>query len=373
MKQKLLFIFGTRPEAIKLAPLIKECKKYPKDFQVKVCVTSQHREMLTQVLELFSIKPDFDLNLMRPNQSIFDTTADGLRLLEAFIKMYHPHHIIVQGDTTTALVGALAGYYSKIKVSHVEAGLRSGDRYLPFPEEMHRQMISRLTDFHFAPTKAAVANLRREGITKDVSNVGNTVIDALLLGLSMINKKMEERFSENFKFIEEGKRIILVTGHRRESFGKPLKDICLALKKLAHQFPDVEIIYPVHPNPNVRMPVHELLKNIPNIHLIQPLEYPELIWLMNKSYLIITDSGGIQEEAPALGKPILVTREVTERPEIIEAGIGKLVGSDKEKIVTEAGQLLTNQELYRKVARPRYLYGDGKASRKIVQILSKTK
>ena len=370
--KKILFIFGTRPEAIKLAPLIKEFQKYKQKFEVKVCVTAQHREMLDQVLKFFQIIPDFDLNLMKPNQSLFKLTASIIESLETILNEYDPELIFVQGDTTTAFAGALAGFYKKVKIAHVEAGLRSHHKYSPFPEEINRVLVGHLADYHFAPTEKARENLIREGITNNIWVVGNTVIDALFLGLLIIKEQGEELYYKHFKFLDFSKKIILVTGHRRESFGEPFKNICFALKEIADSFEDVEIVYPVHLNPNVRKPVNEILKGHPRIHLIEPLEYPYLIWLMNKSYLVLTDSGGIQEEAPSLGKPVLVMRNVTERTEGITAGTAKLVGTNREKIISQTAKLLEKSDEYDKMAKAVNPYGDGKASERIVKILTET-
>ena len=370
-RSKILFIFGTRPEAIKLAPLIKEFQ-VSSSFKVKICTTAQHREMLSQVLNFFNINPDYDLNLMKHNQSLFDITIGALKALERIIDLEEPDLIFVQGDTTTAFTGALAGFYKKIKVAHVEAGLRSFNKYSPFPEEINRVLIGHLADYHFAPTEKAKKNLESEGINKNIWVVGNTVIDALLLGLEIIKEKEAYyEFYKIFDFIDFSKKIILVTGHRRESFGEPFRNICYALKEIAYSFPDVEIVYPVHLNPNVRKPVNEILKGHPRIHLLEPLEYPHLIWLMSKSYLILTDSGGIQEEAPSLGKPVLVMRDVTERIEGVEAGSAKLVGTDKNKIVQEVSKLLKFPDEYQKMANVVNPYGDGKASKRIVDIIIK--
>jgi len=365
---KILFIFGTRPEAIKMAPLIYELKNN-NVFHVKVCVTAQHREMLDQVLNFFKIKPDYDLNIMKPNQSLFTITSDILKSLEPVLEREKPDIIFVQGDTTTAFVGALAGFYKKIKVAHIEAGLRSHNKYSPFPEEINRVLVGHIADYHFAPTERAKENLYKENIKENVFVVGNTVIDALFLGLDIIKKEGEEKYYKYFDFIDFSKRIILVTGHRRESFGKPFENICYALNEIANEYKDVEIVYPVHLNPNVREPVNKILKGIKNIYLIEPLEYPYLIWLMNKAYLVLTDSGGIQEEAPSLGKPVLVMREVTERIEGIEAGTAKLVGTDKEKILNEAKTLIENKEEYNKIAKAVNPYGDGNSSIRIKNIL----
>jgi len=367
--KKILFIFGTRPEAIKLVSLIKEFQKYPQEFEVKVCATAQHREMLDQVLTFFKIIPNFDLNLMKPNQSLFKLTANIIEHLENVLTQYYPDLIFVQGDTTTAFAGALAGFYKKIKVAHIEAGLRSYNKYSPFPEEINRVLVGHLADYHFAPTEKAKENLYKEGIRENIWVVGNTVIDALFLGLEMIKEQGEESYYNYFHFVDFSKKIILVTGHRRESFGEPFRNICFALKEIADFFEDVEIVYPVHLNPNVRKPVFEILKNHPRIHLIEPLEYSYLIWLMSKSYLVLTDSGGIQEEAPSLGKPVLVMREVTERIEGIKAGTAKLVGTNRNKIVYETARLIENVDEYNKMSNAVNPYGDGKSSIRIRKII----
>ncbi len=369
--KKILFIFGTRPEAIKMAPLIKEVDKYQKDFEVKICITAQHREMLDQILYFFKIKPDFDLNLMSPDQTLFDVTIKGLKGIEEVLNKYKPDIIFIQGDTTTAFVGALSGYYKKIKVAHLEAGLRSGNKYSPYPEELNRILAGHLASYHFAPTKKAFNNLKKENITENVWIVGNTVIDALFMGLKIIQENNEDEYKKYFTFADFNKKIILVTGHRRESFGKPFENICNAFKKIVSTYNDIEIIYPVHLNPNVREPVYRILKNCKNIHLIEPLSYPYLIWLMNKSYFVLTDSGGIQEEAPSLGKPVLVMRDVTERTEGIKAGNAKLVGTDIDKIFFESKKLIENKRHYIKMSNAINPYGDGKTSQKIVEILRK--
>jgi len=366
---KILFIFGTRPEAIKMAPLIKEFEKNKDKFDIKVCVTAQHREMLDQVLDFFNINVDYDLNLMKPNQSLFTITADIIKSLENVLDSSKPDLIFVQGDTTTAFAGALAGFYKKIKIAHIEAGLRSFNKYSPYPEEINRVLVGHIADYHFAPTERAKKNLYNEGIKKNVWVVGNTVIDALFLGLDIIKKEGEDKYYKFFEFVDFSKKIILVTGHRRESFGEPFKNICFALKEIANSFEDIEIVYPVHLNPNVRKPVYEILQGHPRIHLIEPLEYPYLIWLMSKSYIVLTDSGGIQEEAPSLGKPVLVMRKITERVEGIEAGTAKLVGTNKDKIVKETMKLLESEQEYKKMANAVNPYGDGKASKKILKII----
>ncbi len=363
-RQRFLFIFGTRPEAIKLAPLV---LKLGEIGDVFVCVSGQHREMLDQVMRLFSIEPDYDLDIMEENQSLFKITAKTLTLLEKVIDQSSPDLIIVQGDTTTAFAGALAGYYKKVKVAHVEAGLRSFDKFSPFPEEMNRIMAGHIADYHFAPTKKARENLMGEGIPRrSIHVVGNTVIDALLKGLAIVHKD-ERRCYDHFRFLDFSKRVILVTGHRRESFGRPFENICRALKDIARS--NVEIVYPVHLNPNVRRQVYPLLRGVRNIHLVEPLEYPYLIWLMSKSYLVLTDSGGIQEEAPSLGKPVLVMRDVTERTEGIEAGTAILVGTSRKRIADTTRKLLSDQAEYNKMAKARNPYGDGRASERIRKVV----
>lgn len=370
-KTKLLFIFGTRPEAIKLAPLIKEFQNHPEKFEVSVCVTAQHREMLDQVLNFFGITPNFDLNIMKPGQSLFDVTVAALKALEKVLDDFQPQLVFVQGDTTTAFIGALAAYYKKIKVAHIEAGLRSGNKYSPFPEEMNRVLAGRLSDFHFTPTQQSVANLEKENIHQHIYNVGNTVIDALFLGLYLVKKSGEEKYEKQFSNINLKKRIVLITGHRRESFGEPFENICHAIKETAEKFADAEFVYPVHLNPNVQQPVIRILSGHKNIHLIEPLDYPSFIWLMSRSYIVLTDSGGLQEEAPSLGKPVLVMREVTERQEGVDAGTAKLVGTDKEVIVRELTTLLSDETAYQKMARAVNPYGDGSACKQIADIVAK--
>jgi len=364
---KMITIFGTRPEAIKMAPLILKAKE-GLPFDVRICVTGQHNEMLDQVLDFFRIKPDYDINIMKHNQSLFDITTDILKGLEKVLLTEKPDLVMVQGDATSAFVGALAAFYMKIPIAHIEAGLRSFNKHAPFPEEINRVLVSHIADYHFAPTARAKENLLNEGIKEDrVYVVGNTVIDALYLTLDMI-KNEEDRFSNDFDYLDPEKHLLLVTCHRRESFGEPFRNICLALKEIAEDN-NVEIVYPVHLNPNVREPVFEILNGRPNIHLIHPLDYPHLVWLMKKSYLILTDSGGIQEEAPSLGKPVLVMREVTERIEGVEAGTCKVIGTSREKIVEETLRLLTDDEEYSRMARAINPYGDGKSSDRILNII----
>ncbi|MCD6449719.1 MAG: UDP-N-acetylglucosamine 2-epimerase (non-hydrolyzing) [Thermotogaceae bacterium] len=366
---KILFILGTRPEAIKLAPLIKAFHNN-RNFKVKICSTGQHKEMLNQVLDFFNIVPDFNLNVMTENQSLFKLTSELMKKLQKVFEKENPDLIFVQGDTTTTFLGALAGFYTKTKVAHVEAGLRSHNKYAPFPEEINRVLVSHIADFHFTPTERAKENLLREGIPEDrIWVVGNTVIDALLMAREIV-RKSDEKFYQYFDFIDFSKKIILVTGHRRESFGEPFRNICYALRDIAEEMKgEVEIVYPVHLNPNVRKPVFKILNGIKNIHLIDPLDYPHIVWLMDKSYLVLTDSGGIQEEAPSLGKPVLVMREVTERQEGIEAGTAKLVGTDRTKIVSNTIRLLTEPQEYEKMAIAVNPYGDGKSSQRILEIV----
>jgi UDP-N-acetylglucosamine 2-epimerase (non-hydrolysing) len=361
---RILFFFGTRPEAIKLAPLINEFRKFPDRFDIKVCVSAQHREMLDQVLGFFDIKPDFDLNIMKKNQNLFEITTKALNGIKKVISACKPEWLIVQGDTTTTFIGSLAAFYEKIKVAHVEAGLRSFDKYSPFPEEINRVLTTQLADLHFAPTTKAKINILHESIPEEkIYVVGNTSIDALFF----CRKKLSVTIPAKLKFIDFQKKIILVTGHRRESFGKPFENICNALKKIS-QYNDIEIVYPVHFNPNVRKTVLKILKDKSNIHLITPLDYPAFVWLMDRSYIILTDSGGVQEEAPSLGKPILVMRDVSERIEGIRAGTAKLIGTDEDNIFRETYKVLTKKKIYEKMAKSVNPYGDGKACKRIRRI-----
>lgn len=363
--KKLLFIFGTRPEAIKMAPLIKEFQK-DSLFNVKVCVTAQHRQMLDQVLELFEIKPDFDLDLMKPNQDLYDITSNVLLGLRDIYKNYKPDLVFVHGDTTTTLGASLASFYQKIPVAHIEAGLRTNDTYSPFPEEINRQLTSRLATYHFAPTESSKQNLLQEGIEeKSIFITGNTVIDALL----EVAKKVQQKDIKVDGYNVTNRKIILVTGHRRENFGDGFLNICKALKEIAIEHQDIDIVYPVHLNPNVQKPVFELLSDISNIYLIKPLDYEPFVYLMSTSYIILTDSGGVQEEAPSLGKPVLVMRDTTERPEAVEAGTVKLVGTDKDLIVGNINELLNNQEMYKKMSEAHNPYGDGKACERIIKYI----
>ena len=369
--KKIFFIYGTRPEAIKMAPLIKEFQKYPKDFKVVVCLTGQHRQMLDQINAFFGIQGDYDLNLMKPNQTLFDIVSGCLLGLKDILETERPDLVFVQGDTSTVLAGAMASYFCKIPVAHLEAGLRSGDKYSPFPEEGNRILTGHIADWHFAPTDRAVENLKVEGVIQNVYKVGNTVIDALHLGLNLIKGSDESVYKNYFDFLDFSKKIILVTGHRRESFGDGFEHICKAIAYIADNHPDVQFVYPMHFNPNVREPVMKYLSGKSNVHLIEPLDYPYLIWLMEKCFFVLTDSGGIQEEAPALGKPVLVMRNVTERQEGVEAGTAKLVGTDYNVIVDNVELLLSNSDEYAKMANAVNPYGDGTTSKQIVGILQK--
>ena len=369
--KKILFIYGTRPEAIKMAPLVKAFQQYPDDFKVIICLTGQHRQMLDQINSFFGIKGDYDLNLMKPNQTLFDIVSGCMIGLKNILSQETPDLVFVQGDTSTVLAGALASYFCKIPIAHLEAGLRSGDKYSPFPEEGNRILTGHIADWHFAPTERAVQNLTKEGIKKNIYKVGNTVIDALHLGLDLIKQTDETEYKSFFKFLDFSKKIILITGHRRESFGDGFEHICKAIAHISELHKDVQFVYPMHFNPNVREPVLKYLSNKTNVFLIEPLDYPYLIWLMEKCFFVLTDSGGIQEEAPALGKPVLVMREVTERQEGIEAGTAKLVGTDFNSIIENVELLLTNSDEYSKMSNAVNPYGDGTTSNQIVNILRK--
>ena len=373
MKKKVLIVFGTRPEAIKMAPLIKEFKQKSIFFETKVCITAQHREMLDQVLDFFEIKPDFDLNLMKPNQNLYTLTAEIITGLKPILESFNPDFIFVHGDTTTAMAAGMAGFYAGVRVCHVEAGLRTFNLKSPFPEEMNRSVISVLSNIHFAPTILAQQNLLRENKKKETIIVtGNTVIDALLYSVNKVNANFEDAQIKYLKKIRNpDRKTILVTGHRRENHGEGFINICKALKNIAKKNKDCEIHYPVHLNPNVQGPVYTLLKGIENIKLLDPLSYPAFVWLMEKSVLIITDSGGVQEEAPSLGKPVLVMRDTTERTEAIEAKTVILVGTDSEKIEEEANRLLNNTEAYNAMSSAHNPYGDGKACSRIVNYILK--
>lgn len=372
--KKILLVFGTRPEAIKMAPLVKAFQR-DMSFETKVCVTAQHREMLDQVLEIFDIEPEYDLNIMKPGQDLYDVTTNVLLGMKEVLSDFIPDIVLVHGDTTTTSATSLAAFYQKILIGHVEAGLRTHDMYSPWPEEANRQITGVLANYHFAPTKTSENNLLIENkLQENILVTGNTVIDALFLALDKIETNEELKIKilrsiETQYKIDSSKRLILVTGHRRENFGQGFINICESLKQLALDNKDIDIVYPVHLNPNVQEPVKKILSDVSNVHLIDPLQYESFIYLMNHSYFIITDSGGVQEEAPSLGKPVLVMRDTTERPEALEAGTVKLVGTDPQKIIKEAQKLLDNQEEYQKMSKAHNPYGDGKACAKIVNFL----
>ena len=366
---KVLSIFGTRPEAIKMAPLVVKLKQNTL-INSAVCVTGQHREMLDQVLELFNIVPDYDLNVMKKNQTLSEVTSRIITNLSPIIEEFQPDLILVHGDTTTTFSAALSGFYHQVSVGHVEAGLRTGNIFSPWPEEANRKLVSCVTKMHFAPTKQAMINLKEENVEENkIVVTGNTVIDALMMIKDNIecNTNLKDSLKQNFPFINDGKRIVLVTGHRRENFGQGFENICESIKSLALKNKDVNFVYPVHLNPRVREPVNVLLSNISNIHLIEPQGYLEFVYLMIESYVILTDSGGIQEEAPALGKPVVVMRDTTERPEAVAAGTVILVGTDKNKIINAIDTLLNNEDQYREMSMAHNPYGDGTASDKIIQ------
>lgn len=353
-----------------MAPLVKEFQKHSSIFDTKVCVTAQHREMLDQVLDFFQIKPDFDLDLMKPNQNLYSLTADIITGMKSVFDEFQPDYIYVHGDTTTTMAASIAGFYSGAKICHVEAGLRTHDKRSPFPEEINRQVAGRIADYHFAPTIQSKNNLFNENVDENsVIVTGNTVIDALLDSADRVKGLENAEINLLKNIVDFNKKLILVTGHRRENHGKGFINICEALKEIAQKNDDVQIIYPVHLNPNVKKPVYEILSDVKNIKLIDPLAYPAFVWLMNQSYMIITDSGGVQEEAPSLGKPVLVMRDTTERPEAVDAGTVILVGTDKEKIITEANNLLNDNIRYQKMSALHNPYGDGKACERIVNFI----
>ena len=378
--KKVMLVFGTRPEAIKMAPLVIELKKHPEHFETIVCVTGQHREMLDQVLRLFHIVPDYDLNIMKQGQDLYDVTTKVLLGMRDVLKCVAPDLVLVHGDTTTSSFAALSAFYQQISVGHVEAGLRTYNIYSPFPEEMNRQITGRIASFHFAPTMKAMNHLINEGIAKSrILVTGNTVIDALYWVVNRIKKDdlLLQEISQQLEnagigdVVKNGRKKILVTGHRRENFGEGFMHICYAIKDLCLTYPEVDFIYPMHMNPNVRMPIKQVFGNtyLPNMYFIEPLEYLPFVYLMEQSYLILTDSGGIQEEAPALGKPVLVMRDTTERPEAVYAGTVKLVGTDRKRIFDEIALLLENPDYYNDMACAQNPYGDGKASERIVDYL----
>ncbi len=367
---KILIVFGTRPEAIKMAPVVHALKQ-AKRGEVKVCVTAQHRQMLDQVLDLFSIEPDYDLNLMKLGQDLTDITSNVLIGMRKVLKDWRPDWVLVHGDTTTTLAASLASFYEKISVGHVEAGLRTGDIYSPWPEEINRRITCNISTMHFAPTEIAKANLLREGIDeRKILVTGNTVIDALLDVVKRVRNEssLVAEMQERFAFLNKSKKLILVTGHRRENFGNGFLNICKALSELS-QRNDVQVIYPVHLNPNVQEPVKRLLGSNPNIYLIEPQDYKPFVYLMDQSFLLLTDSGGIQEEAPSLGKPVLVMRSTTERPEAVSAGTVKLVGTDEQMIIAEANRLLDDDFEYKRMSLAHNPYGDGKAAERITNFM----
>lgn len=378
-----MLVFGTRPEAIKMAPLVKEFQKYPEEFKTIVCVTGQHRQMLDQVLQLFEITPDHDLNIMQQGQDLYDVTARVLVGMRDILKAEQPHVVLVHGDTTTSTAAALAAFYQQIPVGHVEAGLRTHNIYSPWPEEMNRQITGRIATYNFAPTPLSKANLLREAVAEDsITVTGNTVIDALYWVVNKI--KEDNRLNSELQSLlfgagydvtrlQGGKKLVLITGHRRENFGDGFINMCTAIKDLTQKYPDVDFVYPMHLNPNVRKPIHEVfgenLDNLGNMFFIEPLEYLSFVYLMEKSNIVLTDSGGIQEEAPGLGKPVLVMRDTTERPEALEAGTVKLVGTDYNKIVSEVSLLLDDQSHYDTMSKAVNPYGDGLACGRIVDAL----
>jgi len=369
--KKVLIVFGTRPEAIKMAPLVKALEA-ESGIDSRVCVTAQHREMLDQVLGLFEIKPEYDLNIMKPGQDLYDVTTRILLGIRDVLQSFQPDIVLVHGDTSTTFAAALAAFYERIPVGHVEAGLRTGDILSPWPEEANRKLTGVLAKWHFSPTELSRNNLLKENITPAAIHVtGNTVIDALQWVASKIeqNTALSKELADRFPFLDKNKRLILITGHRRESFGGGFERICKALRKIALRYPESQLLYPVHLNPNVQEPVNRLLKDIENIYLIDPQDYLPFVYLMNSSYLILTDSGGIQEEAPSLGKPVLVMRDNTERPEAIEAGTVDLVGTDSQKITEAVSKLMDDKAYYQKMARANNPYGDGQACKRIVKTL----
>ncbi len=375
VKKKILVVFGTRPEAIKMAPVVKRLREQGALFDLKVCVTAQHRELLDQVLHIFKIIPDYDLNVMKQDQDLYSLTGVVLLKMKEVLEDYAPDLVLVHGDTTTSFCAALASYYKQIAVGHVEAGLRTGNIYSPWPEEMNRKLTGAIARYHFAPTDKAKANLEREGVTSPIFITGNTVIDALFMALDLIrsDKKLENdvvRGISNYGYtLNDNKKFVLITGHRRENFGEGFIHICNAIRLLAEKYPELDFVYPVHFNPHVRKPVFEMLGGIRNIFLIEPMDYLPFIYMMEKSYLVLTDSGGIQEEAPGLGKPVIVMRDTSERPEAIDAGTVILVGTIQEKIVVEVSRLIEDQVHYHTMSKAHNPYGDGHAAEKIVQFL----
>lgn len=372
MKQTVITVIGTRPEAIKLVPMVLELQSRPDEFESVVCVTGQHREMLDQVLDAFNIKADHDLNLMAPNQSLGQVTSRAVAGLDAVFKEVKPDVVLVQGDTTTAFCGALVGHYHQVKIGHVEAGLRTGNKFSPFPEEINRRLVGRLADLHFPPTDHSKQALLAEGVDPaSIFVTGNTVIDTLILTRERVTKNIPEDAKPLVEIVEDN-RVVLVTGHRRESHGQGFENICTAIRQVADANEDAIFIYPVHLNPNVQEPVNRLLGDHERIHLIQPLSYEPFVWLLNQAHVVLTDSGGVQEEAPSFGKPVLVMRDTTERPEGVSAGNAKLVGTSVEKIATELNELLTNPKSYAAMSEAKNPYGDGTASKQIADAITKT-
>ena len=379
--KNMMLVFGTRPEAIKMAPLVKEFQKYPEKFKTIVCVTGQHREMLDQVLRIFDIQPDYDLNIMKQGQDLYDVTAKVLIGMRDVLKETQPDIVLVHGDTTTSTAAALAAFYQQIPVGHVEAGLRTHNIYSPWPEEVNRQITGRIATYHFAPTSLSKDNLLQEGISgEQIIVTGNTVIDALYMVVEKIKndgilscelEKVLKASGYDISRLSDGKKLVLITGHRRENFGDGFISMCKAIKSLSEKYPEVDFVYPMHLNPNVRKPIHEVFgkSQRANLFFIEPLEYLSFVYLMEKAAIVLTDSGGIQEEAPGLGKPVLVMRDTTERPEALEAGTVKLVGTDYDKIVNEVSGLLDSQEYYEKMSKAINPYGDGKACSRIVKAL----
>lgn len=381
--KKVMLVFGTRPEAIKMAPLVKEFEKYPNDFQTLVCVTGQHREMLDQVLNLFEIKPHYDLNIMKQGQDLYDVTARVLVGMRDVLKEAQPDVVLVHGDTTTSTAAALAAFYQQIPVGHVEAGLRTHNIYSPWPEEMNRLITGRIATYHFSPTQLSRQNLLKENVSDDsIIVTGNSVIDALYWVVDKIKndealnnelKEILDKAGYDVNRLDNGRKLVLITGHRRENFGDGFISMCTAIKDLTNKYPDVDFVYPMHLNPNVRKPIHEVfgedLSNLGNMFFIEPLEYLSFVYLMEKSTIVLTDSGGIQEEAPGLGKPVLVMRDTTERPEALEAGTVKLVGTNYDKIVSEVSALLEDESYYEKMSKAVNPYGDGLACGRIVEKL----
>ena len=375
-----MLVFGTRPEAIQMAPLVKEFQKFPEDFETVVCVTGQHREMLDQVLHIFDIRPDYDLDIMKQGQDLYDVTARVLTGMRDVLKKASPDIVLVHGDTTTSTAAALAAFYQQIPVGHVEAGLRTHNIYSPWPEEMNRQITGRIATYHFSPTPLSKSNLLKENVSEDrITVTGNTVIDALYWVVDKIksDRKLDADLETILKDagydvnrLSDGKKLVLITGHRRENFGDGFINMCTAIKDLSHKYPDVDFVYPMHLNPNVRKPIHEVfgedLGNLGNMFFIEPLEYLSFVYLMEKSTIVLTDSGGIQEEAPGLGKPVLVMRDTTERPEALDAGTVKLVGTDYDKIVNSVSELIDDRKAYERMSKAVNPYGDGKACGRIV-------